>query len=108
MHQRSTFNRLSSETGTIGLLAALVAINSTPPQIKHEINCWYFSDSQNNIKTDEKKQVKGLLMKLTRQILHTWCRLSVLKRGIFVSAISGSQGGKFYQQGDTSWHLRRR
>jgi len=55
MHQRSTFNRLSSEAGTIGLLAATVAIDSTPLQIKH------FRDSQNNIKTDEKKQVNGLL-----------------------------------------------
>jgi hypothetical protein len=37
VHQRSTFNRLSSEAGTVGLLAALVAIDSTPPQMKHEI-----------------------------------------------------------------------
>jgi hypothetical protein len=37
-----------------------------------------------------------------------YCTPSVWKRGIFVSAISGSQGGEFYQQGDTSWHLKRR
>jgi hypothetical protein len=30
MHQRSTFNSLSSEAGTIGLLAALVAIGLKP------------------------------------------------------------------------------
>jgi hypothetical protein len=57
-------------------------------------NCRHFSHYQNNIESDENKYIDCLLMKLTRQIIPY-----VVKLGTFVSAISGSQGAEFYQEG---------